>query len=224
VNGRDEPGHDGPWLSKNVFRSFNARVACGFFRAKNFKPDLPEIAMPQEPIELSEAEIEQAKLLYDAGITPIPEFLRLFNMSERRFLKFRRENGWPLRPSPCLPRAGREIDSVRPLSSEKSARALIARLEEAVEREFGRAESALTRPAPKTIETRARTLASLVKSLAELKRMSRDAQFDTDAAEEEGERNGADDRNFDSSPRELAELRAELARRLERLRGDGQAG
>jgi hypothetical protein len=177
--------------------------------------------MPQKPIELSPAEIEQAKLLYDAGITPIPEFLRMLNMGERQFLKFRRENGWPLRPSPCLPRAGREIDSVRPLSSEKSARALIARLEEAVEQEFARAESALSKPAPKSIETRARTLASLVKSLAELKRLSRDAKPDKDDAEEDGERNGADDRNFDPSPRELAELRAELARRLERLRGAG---
>lgn len=85
-----------------------------------------------------------------------------------------------------------------------------------MEREFARAETALESGGTKSIEQSARVLASLVRSLAELKRMSSDA-----SRGEEEERNGAEAID-DEPPRQLAELREELARRLERLGGCGE--
>jgi hypothetical protein len=161
------------------------------------------------------AKVAQAKLLYDAG-APIPEITTLLGMSAAQFLLFRERNDWPKRASACKRKAGAETPPppAKPLDPGR----LIARLEDAVEREFARAETALEKHAPKTIEASARTLATLVKTLAELKRMRRDAgQISEDAIR-------PDDDAADEPPRELAELRAELARRLERLRGDGPPG
>lgn len=157
--------------------------------------------------------IAQARLLYDAG-APIPEILTLLGLSVGRFRRFREANEWPLRPSACARPAG---DAPAPAKAAPADPArLIARLEDAVEREFARAESALDKQAPKTAEASARTLATLVKALAELKRLRRDA----DAPREEAARDDDDAPDDDAPPRDLAELRAELARRLERLRGE----
>jgi hypothetical protein len=180
--------------------------------------------MRSKPASPSQEKIEQAKLLYDAGVAPISEVLKLIGMSAGQFRAFRLKHGWPMRASACAPRAAKDEDcSVAPLR-DKTASALIARLEDAVAREFARTEAALARQTPKTIEASARTLASLVKTLAELKRMSRDADPDKGAAGEDDERNDQGDPCVDPPPRELAELRAELARRLERLRGGGATG
>jgi hypothetical protein len=88
-----------------------------------------------------------------------------------------------------------------------------------VEREFARAEAALEKNAPKTIEASARTLAILVKTLGELRRMRHEAEEPRENAREDVDSPAA----ADEPPRELAELRAELARRLERLRGERPA-
>lgn len=168
--------------------------------------------------------VTQAKLLYDAGVTPITEVCAMLGMSESAFRSFREREGWPLRPSPIKRKSAAappapERRSVAPPPRE--SRSLIARLEEAVEREFLRAEAALAtcgaKAAPKTMETSARVLASLVRSLAELKRMNRDAGA---ARAEDGRDRDAFD---DEPPRQLAELREELARRLERMCGEGPA-
>ncbi|WP_363346170.1 hypothetical protein [Methylocystis echinoides] len=161
----------------------------------------------------SRAKITQAKLLYDAG-APIAEILALLSMSAPQFRRFREANGWPLRASACkrkadppdAPTAGPAADPGR----------LILRLEDAVEREFARAEAALEKHAPKTLEASARTIATLVKALAELKRMRREADAPRETATSADDHPDADA----EPPRELAELRAELARRLERLRGE----
>lgn len=155
-------------------------------------------------------QIAQAKLLYDAG-APIAQITTLLGMSAKQFLTFREKNDWPKRASIC-PRKAAQPESP-PTSIDPVG--LIVKLEEAVGREFARVEAALEKQSPKTIETSARALATLVKTLAELKRMRRDA----DETKEDATR--ADDDRADEPPRELAELRAELARRLERLRGDG---
>jgi hypothetical protein len=174
--------------------------------------------------EPSHANIEQAKLLYDGGVAPISEILEFLGMSAYQFRTFRNERGWPLRASACARRAERrETKSVAPVRA-KPLRALIARLEEAVEREFARIDAALARQTPESIEMSARTLASLVKTLAELKRMSRDADVHKGTAGENGERYGADDENIAPPSRPLAELREELARRLERSRGERRTG
>jgi hypothetical protein len=153
--------------------------------------------------------IAQAKLLYDAG-APIAQITTLLGMTASQFLSFREKNDWPKRASVCprksaQPKAGPAV--VDPGG-------LIVKLEDAVAREFARVEAALEKQNPKTIEMSARALATLVKTLAELKRMRREA----DETKEDATR--ADDDRADEPPRELAELRAELARRLERLRGD----
>jgi hypothetical protein len=157
--------------------------------------------------------IAQAKLLYDAG-APIVQITTLLGMSAKKFLAFREANDWPKRASVCPPKSAR----VEPAPATVDPAGLIVKLEDAVAREFARVETALEKQAPKTIETSARALATLVKTLAELKRMRREA----DETREDATR--PDDDNADEPPRELAELRAELARRLERLRGEEPAG
>jgi len=173
---------------------------------------------------LSRDVVTQAKLLYDAGVTPLGEVMAMLGMNERAFRSFREREGWPLRPSPIKRKSAEQPpamarDTTPQEPADRESRSLIARLEEAVEREFVRAEAALAtcgaKAAPKTMETSARVLASLVRSLAELKRMNRDAVA---AREEDGRGRDAFD---DEPPRQLAELREELARRLEHMCGEG---
>lgn len=171
--------------------------------------------------------VAQARLLYDSGLTPVSEIRALLGMSAHRFHAFRVQNGWPLRPRLCRPAAGagtqkapcatpatppRNDTNVRPISPERlrDVQMMIMRLEDAVTREFVRAETALARQTPKNAETSARTLSSLVKTLVELKKMPPAAApaETVDPEEEEDE---------DPPPRDIDELRAELARRLERL-------
>lgn len=164
-----------------------------------------------------EATIERAKLLYDAGVEPIAKVREMLDMSEGQFRAFRLAQGWPMRASPI-----KRADAPRePAPTKAPSKSLIARLEEAVEREFVRAETALEKGGPKSMEASARVLASLVRSLSELKRMTRDSG--PAASEAEEDESGAD-ASADEPPRRLAELREELARRLERLCGDGQTG
>jgi len=162
--------------------------------------------------------IAQAKLLYDSGVTPISEILELLGMTQAQFYTYRVNNNWPLRASVCAPKKTQEAAPAT--KKPRDANRLIARLEDAVEQEFARAEAALAKPAPKTIEASARTLASLVKTLGELKRMRRENEDHENDAEHDSDE-AASERGGDAPPRELAELRAELARRLERLRGAG---
>ncbi len=169
--------------------------------------------------------IAQAKLLYDSGVTPIGEILALLGMSVGQFRRFREQNGWPLRASACAPRKKATDEAAPAAKKPRDANRLIARLEDAVEQEFARAEAALAKHAPKTIEASARTLASLVKALAELKRMRRESEDKKNDADDDSDQAAGDasERGGDAPPRELAELRAELARRLERLRDAGPA-
>lgn len=162
------------------------------------------------------SKVAQAKLLYDAGAS-IPEITKLLGMSASQFLLFREKNGWPKRASACRRKAS-VAEPPEPSAKPADSARLIARLEDAVEREFARAEAALEKHAPKTIEASARTLATLVKTLAELKRMRRDSN------ETKGDATRPNDDASDEPPRQLAELRAELARRLERLRSERPPG
>ncbi len=184
----------------------------------------PKKTVSKKPAPAAE-KIAQARLLYDAG-APIAEILGLLDMSAWRFRTFREKHDWPMRPSACAPH-GRAPERAAANESQKGAalrpEGLIARLEDAIESEFARVETTLVKQAPKNIEASARTLASLVKTLAELKRMRRDAQDRNEI--EDGARDdndGAGNAN-DDPPRELAELKAELARRLERLGGERPA-
>lgn len=173
--------------------------------------------MPSKHASPSREKIAQAKLLYDAGVAPIADILKLLGMSAGRFRLFRQKHDWPMRA-----RRGAAPVTTEASKPPAPSTSLIARLEDAVEREFAHAEAALAKHAPKTTEQSARTLASLVRTLGELKRMRREADVSEDAMRETHDPDGgADESCLDQPPRELAELRAELARRLERLRGEG---
>ncbi|MGD9543848.1 MAG: hypothetical protein AB7F41_03015 [Methylocystis sp.] len=175
--------------------------------------------MAAKSVPPCDEKIAQAKLLYDSGVAPIGEILELLGMSVGQFRRFREAHGWPLRASACAPRKKAANAAAK---KPRDANRLIARLEDAVEQEFARAEAALAKHAPKTIEASARTLASLVKTLGELKRMRRENEAHENDADDDSD-HAASERDGDEPPRELAELRAELARRLERLRGAGPA-
>jgi hypothetical protein len=183
--------------------------------------------MPGKFSSMPSEKLEQARLLYDGGVTPIPEILKLLGVSQKAFYRYRVEHNWPMREPPTRPNYRRTQAAPgatappRPATGPSDARALIARLEEAVTQEFTRVEAALGKKAPRSVEQSARALASLVRSLAELKRLRRDSEFETVNARDDDDANGADAESSDRPPRELAELRAELARRLERL---GRAG
>ncbi len=174
--------------------------------------------MPQKRAAPSRQKIAQARLLYDAGVAPIAEVAKLLGLSEAQFRRVRTAQGWPMRAAAGTPRNAKAAPPPFPEASGD----LIARLEEAVQREFARAEATLEKKAPASIEASARTLASLVRTLAELKRMRREA------GEAEKQKDAHDDDDADAGrdapPRQLAELRAELARRLERLCGERPAG
>jgi hypothetical protein len=93
---------------------------------------------------------------------------------------------------------------VTPLTTDE----MIPKIEAAIAREFAHAEHALAHGEPRNAEKTAKTMASLVRSLAELKRVKRDAQG-----------HGTQNEGADEPPaRDLAELKAELARRLDGLR------
>lgn len=166
----------------------------------------------------SPTKIDQARRLYDRD-EPIPKIIKLLGMSVSQFRRFRLKQGWALREQ-IARRHESDLPPPRAKDRTPQPQALIARLEDAVEREFARAEQALDRNAPKSVEASARTLASLVKTLAELKRMRREqgARDNNDAA------NARDERPVDEPPLDMAELRAELTRRLERLAKEGAAG
>ncbi len=174
--------------------------------------------MPSKSVSPSRQKIAQAKLLYDAGVAPLSEIQKLLGMSAGQFRRFREREGWPLRPAACVRKDAPAAAVERPQAQASGN--LIARLEDAVEREFARAEAALEKQTPKSMETTARTLATLVRTLAELKRMRSEAQ-NTLRQGTLREEHDTDDGGAPEPPRELAELRAELARRLERLRGQG---
>lgn len=159
------------------------------------------------------AKAARARLLYDSG-QPLGEIAKTLGMSEARFRAWRMSEGWPSRAANRRKDPAAETPAKaeprRPLDHGR----LIARLEDAIETEFARVEAALEKQTPKTIETSARALATLVKTLAEFRRLRRDA------VETQENAAPADDDTADAPPRELAQLRAELARRLERLGGE----
>jgi hypothetical protein len=156
----------------------------------------------------------------------LQEIQALLGLGRSAFYEFRRNEGWPPRKrgghgvrkerssetkaggvnatrSPQA-RAERPAIPITPLSADE----LIPKLEAAINREFAHAEYALAHGEPRNAEKNAKTMASLVRSLAELKRIKRDAQGH--------ERHN--DRADEPPARDLDELKAELARRLDRLR------
>ena len=134
------------------------------------------------------------------GRAPITEMHNAARHERKPVPQLPQKGGWPSAPPPVCAKADPERRQ-RARNSPLDPIGLIARLEDAVEREFARAEAALEKHTPKTIEASARTLATLVKTLAELKRMKCDADSDKGARERIMTRNGADDAHRRAAPR-----------------------
>jgi hypothetical protein len=169
---------------------------------------------------LSPEKVEETRLLYEANVVPTRECMANIGMKPDAFYALVHAQGWKLRRPPVHARGdvssatsarlGAAVEEekpptpVRPLTPDE----LIPKIEAAINREFAHAEHALAHGEPRNAEKTAKTMASLVRSLAELKRVQRDAQG------HERHNHGADE----PPARDLAELKAELARRLDRLR------
>ena len=154
--------------------------------------------------------VEEARLVYDAGAVPVDDIAAMLGIKRAAFLNFRKKHGWkprrvfnhPEKPTEADP--GVPVAPVRPLPPDE----LIPKIEAALNREFAHVEHALAHGHPRDAEKTARIMASLVRSLAELKRVQRDAQGHGTQSDGAGE----------APARDLAELKAELTRRLDRLR------
>jgi predicted DNA-binding transcriptional regulator AlpA len=164
--------------------------------------------------------VEEARRVYEEGIVPVDEIVAMLGMSRHGFYRFIRDERWQLRrPRTHVLGARRAAmlasadDATEP--DEACAPAvrvnrddLLDKVEVAVNRELAQAERALANGGPRDAEKNAKVLASLARSLSQLKREPRGAQ----ATERH------DDAADEPPARDLDELKAELARRLDRLR------
>jgi len=152
---------------------------------------------------------ERARRLYESGLVPQTDIALMLGLADTTLRRRIQRWGWrkdqdireelpPAAPAAFQP-AGEEVAYDR--------RSTIERVRCAVDREIAAVEAALsrlgslTRRVPES-ERAARTLASLVKTLTELKRL--------ETASDEGE--------ADDGPADIDEFRRDLARRLHGLR------
>jgi hypothetical protein len=171
---------------------------------------------PRKP---SAAAIVKARALYDDGLTPLHEIAASLKLSRHAFLTLRRNLDWPKRPAPA--KAAKPASKPRPPDDAADepidTAALKRRLAHALRREIARVESELENVAPPGAERKARILASLVKTLADLRRLD-------DTMKQASQGGAQDDGRDDGPPRDLATLRQALVERLEDLRGQRDAG
>ncbi len=211
---RKRPCWQPSWLTARVIA-----LGCPFMRIKSKKA------------------LADARRRYDEG-APLAGIAAMLGLNAREFLVYRRAQDWPLRTSP-IRRATRErppppdparsdpspADTAPPEPAPPAVAIDMAelrlRLERAVEGELSAVETRLSGDSVAAGERNARLLASLVKTFAELRRME---------ALENGARNkagagehGAEDGD-EPAPRDLDALRHELARTVERIAREGQAG
>lgn len=127
-------------------------------------------------------------------------------------------------PEACGPEAEAAPEPPDPSETDGApvdTRALSRRLEQGVQRELVGVEKRLGSVRTTTAEVNARILASLVKSLAELRRLDGWAPAKTAQSGAGASHEAETDVEEDERPsRSIAELREELAAKLERLRAD----
>lgn len=195
----------------------------------------------------SRAALASARQRYDAG-EPVAGLAAALGLSADAFRRLRRKQGWPLRPSPIRraqpapqeqpqeqqqeqpqetqqetqqePKQEAQREQAPPRAAGPPAAvdldALRARLERALQSELAAVERRLTSADPaEPGERNARALASLVKTFAELRRLAAPVRPKTGAEH---------DRPADATGRDVAALRAELARRLAGLEGEERGG
>ncbi len=168
----------------------------------------------------------EARQLYEDGIVPVEAVAATLGMSKRTLYDHIGPWGWTSRAKLRQARRARaeniartkddHDDTLPDLAPDVDATTLARRLDEVVRRELAGAETRLRRGPVATAERNARVLSALVKALSELTRMERqerDAQADDHESQDDA-----------STPSDLAELRTELAKRLEGLRRARNAG
>ncbi|MFC5067790.1 hypothetical protein [Flaviflagellibacter deserti] len=150
----------------------------------------------------------QARRLYEETSIPVSEIAALMRLGRRGFHKRIKALGWTPRRGP----AGSKPAPVEPLASDPrdaiaDRAGLIARIRETVDREIAEIDQSLKRLDRLTgageMERSAKTLATLVKTLSELKKLD---EADKGPAAQE-----------DDDPRDIHEFRLDLATRLDAL-------
>ena len=181
--------------------------------------------MTKQP-KKSVAALAAARRRYDEG-EPLAAIAASLDMGADAFLRFRRRQNWPLRPSPIRRKADEakqdepapqpEIAASPPAPSSGpvDVEALRRRLERAVEAELASVETRLSGQSVAMGERNARLLASLVKTFAELRRFAAAARPKPGAGDDSVE-------NDEPAPRDIAVLREELARLVERIAREQQ--
>ena len=171
----------------------------------------------------SPAKIAQAHSLHESGATWTVVAASL-KCSVTTAQKYAGIWGWDLR-SPASIEAGAKsalpaIDTLQDapdIDAPVNTKALARRVERAVRSELGAIERRLNTSTAASAEKNARILASLVKSLAELRKLDRDdAEVRNRNTQSEGEDDGDN-----KPPRDMARLRQELADTLARIRSTG---
>ena len=167
----------------------------------------------------------KARALYDSG-APVAQVAAVLGLKPDAFRRFRKKRGWPLRPSPIAKRAAPPppVAAAEPHEgageAPAKAVALRRRLSDMTNDNLTSVQKSLASGSTKDIERNARVLASLVKTLSELRRLE-ELEPRAEAPREAG------DDDDEPPPRDIETLRAELARALERLSADAggpQAG
>ena len=173
------------------------------------------------------ARIARARAMYDDQAVPLVKIARFLKISPATLAKRRAEWDWPLRPARlrvgCAALAEGVLDAAavdsaaaRPEPPEPTlpldAAALAQRLETTLLAQLSQLDAQLAQGKPGTalMERVARILASLVRSLAQVKQVQRGGNDDAASA-------GAD------APENLGDLHDELARRLDGLRAERAA-
>lgn len=183
-------------------------------------------------------DIAAAQKLYETTNVPVREIAASLGINTRRLYVNIHKWGWHLRTENSalvkkknrqaavpLNASAQEADSDASCdnlmtradqSLDGDAVGLSRRLDEIVRRELATAEERLRSGSVANAERNARVLTALVKAMAELARLERQEKgaerYDADHSE------SARDEHDDEPPTDVAELRAELARRLEILR------
>ena len=165
----------------------------------------------------------EARALYDSG-APVAHVAKALGLSADAFRRLRQKQGWPMRPSPIVRRSSAPPPAPTMQPDDPTTETaddppvnlpdVRRRVGDAAQSELAKVHRLLASGKTEDVERNARLLASLVKTLAELRRLEALdplAGAPTPAAE------GQDD---ERPPRDLATLRDELARALERLSGE----
>ena len=180
--------------------------------------------------ELTPEDLARLKRRYEREQTAIADIARQEGLLPRQLLELRRRHGWKTRSARASPKTAKR-SVTKPPSRRKASKPppasavapppvaeggdimqLVRGMRVALEKEVAAAQARLASAAPAAAEASARTLASLARTLTALR--------DLEAGAAEAASTG---RSNDEPPLDLAELRRELARRIDILRDEREA-